>query len=102
MSFDQAFVSQRNCVRLAKIIVMTFFVYQPFRKANMWPKNFKRIKVQLLLANSMWLISYDFLRACFHTMPDFARKGNAFPAFIAISHEKIVWRLIFEENRFGA
>lgn len=36
----------------------------------------------------MWLISYDFLRACFHTMPDFARKGNAFPAFIAISHEK--------------
>ena len=88
MSFDQAFVSQRNCVRLAKIIVMTFFVYQPFRKANMWPKNFKRIKVQLLLANSMWLISYDFLRACFHTMPDFACKGNAFPAFITISHEK--------------
>ena len=80
MSFDQAFVPQRNCVRLAKIIVMTFIVYQPFRKANMWPKNFKRIKVQLLLAN--------FLRACFHTMPDFARKGNAFPAFIAISHEK--------------
>lgn len=36
----------------------------------------------------MWLISFDFLRACFHTMPDFARKGNAFPAFIAISHEK--------------
>lgn len=88
MSFDQAFVSQRNCVRLAKIIVMTFIVYQPFRKANMWPKNFKRIKVQLLLANSMWLISYDFLRACFYTMPDSARKGNAFPAFIAISHEK--------------
>ena len=33
-------------------------------------------------------VPYDFLRACFHTMPDFARKGNAFPAFIAISHEK--------------
>ena len=88
MSFDQAFVPQRDLVCRAKNIVMTFIVYQPFRKANMWPKNFKRIKVQLLLANSMWLISYDFLRACFHTMPDFARKDNAFPAFIAISHEK--------------
>ena len=96
MSFDQAFVSQRNCVRLAKIIVMTFFVYQPFRKANMWPKNFKRIKVQLLLANSMWLISYDFLRACFHTMPDFAR------IYCHFSRKKIAWRLIFEQNRFGA
>ena len=82
---------------------MTFIVYQPFRKANMWPKNFKRIKVQLLLANSMWLISYDFLRACFHTMPDFARKGQCFSRiYCHFSRKKIVWRLIFEENRFGA